>query len=78
MEVIQRRNWEVPHNATLFAHKMVVLFNCRVVTVKTFTEIEFANFSLRCKDVEVAVDSAKRDARDLFTHLLVNPLRCRM
>ena len=78
MEVILRRNWEVPHNATLFTHKMVVLFDGRVVSVKSFTEIEFANFPLRCKDVEVSVNCAERHPRDLFTHLSVNPFRSRM
>jgi hypothetical protein len=78
MEVILRRNWEVPHNATLFTNKMVVLFCGRVVPVKSFTEIEFANFPLRCKDVEVAVNCAEGDMRNLLTHLLVNPFRRRM
>jgi hypothetical protein len=75
MEVILRRNWEVPHNATLFTNKMVVLFYGRVVSMKSFTEIEFANFSLRCKDVEVSVNCAERHPRYLFTNLSVNPLR---
>jgi hypothetical protein len=78
VEVILRRNCEVPHNATLFTHKMVVLFDGRVVSVKTFTEIEFANFPLRCKDMEVAVDGAKRHPRNLLTHLCVYPFRSRM
>ena len=78
MEVILRRNCEVPHNATLFTNKMVVLFCGRVVPVKSLTEIEFANFPLRCKDVEVAVDCAERNMRNLLTNLLVDPFRCRM
>jgi len=78
MEVVLRRNWEVPHNATLFTNKMVVLFYGRVVSVKSFSEIEFANFSLRCKDVEVSVNCSERYPRYLFTNLLVNPLRGRM
>jgi hypothetical protein len=78
MEVILRRNWEVPHNATLFTDKMVVLFYGRVVPVKPFTEIEFANFPLRCKDMEVSVNCAERHPRYLLTNLLVHPLRGRM
>lgn len=78
VEVILRRNWEVPHNATLFANKMVVLFYGRVVSVKSLTEIEFANFSLRCKDVEVSVNCAERHPRNLLTNLFVNPLSSRM
>jgi hypothetical protein len=78
MEVILRRNWEVPHNATLFTNKMVVLFYGRVVSVKSLTEIEFANFPLRCKDVEVSVNCAERHPRYLFTNLFVNPLGGRM
>lgn len=74
VEVILRRNWEVPHNATLFTNKMVVLFYSRVVSVKSFTEIEFANFPLRCKDVEVSVNCAERHPRYLLTNLFVNPL----
>jgi hypothetical protein len=59
VEVISRRNCEVPHNATPVTNKMVVLFYGRVVPVKSFTEIEFANFPLRCEDVEVTIDCAQ-------------------
>jgi len=75
VEVILRRNCEVPHNATMVTYKMVVLFYGRVVPVKSFTEIEFANFPLRCKDVEVSVNGAERHPRYLFTNLFVYPLR---
>jgi len=75
VEVILRRNCEVPHNATPVTDKMVVLFYGRVVPVKSFTEIEFANFRLRCKDVEVTVDCAEGYVRYLLTNLLVNPFR---
>jgi hypothetical protein len=78
MEVILRRNWEVPHNATLSTNKMVVLFYGRVVSVKSLTEIEFANFPLRCKDVEVSVNCAERHPRYLLTNPFVNPFRGRM
>jgi len=78
MEVILRRNLEVPHNATLFTNKMVVLFYGRVVTVKSFTEIELANFPLRCKDVEVSVNCSEGHPRYLFPDLLVYPFRSRM
>jgi len=75
VEVILRRNCEVPHNATLITNKMVVLFYGRVVPVKSFTKIEFANFRLRCKDVEVTIDCAEGYVRYLLTNLLVYPFR---
>jgi hypothetical protein len=75
VEVILRRNCEVPHNATLIANKVIVLFNGRVVPVKSFTEIEFANLRLRSKDVEVSVDRAEGYVRYLLANLLVDPFR---
>jgi hypothetical protein len=78
VEVILRRNGEVPHNATLFTNKMVVLLYGRVVSVKSFTEIEFANFPLRCKDVEVAVNCAEGYTWDLLPNLFMHPFRRRM
>jgi len=78
VEVILRRNWEVPHNATLFTNKMVVLLYGRVVSVKSFTEIELANFPLRCKDVEVTVNCTERNTWDLLPDLLVYPFSRRM
>jgi hypothetical protein len=69
VEVILRRNCEVPHNATLIANKVIVLFNGRVVPVKSFTEIEFANLRLRSKDVEVSVDRAEGYVRYLLQNL---------
>lgn len=76
MEVILRRNCEISHNAALLAHEMVVLVNHSVVTVKPFAEIEFANLSLRCKDMEISVDCAKGDLRNLLANLLKDPF-CR-
>ncbi len=80
MEVILRRNLKVPHNATLFTNEMVVLFYGRVVSVKTFTEVEFAYLPLRCKDMEVSVNRAERNMREVLANLPVDPfcgwMRC--
>lgn len=76
VEVLLRRYFQVPHNAAVFAHKMIVLIHCRVVTMKPFSKIEFLNLSLSCEDVEVSIDCAKRNARYLRSDLLIHPL-CR-
>jgi hypothetical protein len=65
VEILLKRNFEVPHNAAALAHKMIVLIHCSIVAMKPLSEVEFPNLSLSCEDVEVSIDCAKRDAGNL-------------
>jgi hypothetical protein len=78
VEVRLRGNSEIPHNAAVFAHKMIVLIHCRIITMKPLSKIEFLDFSLSCEDVEVSIDCAQRNAGYLRTDLLIYPLGRRM
>jgi hypothetical protein len=75
MKVLLRRNLKVSYNAAAFAHKMIVLAYCCVITMEPLTKIEFLNFSLSSEDVEVSIDRTKRDAGYQRTYLLIHPLR---
>ncbi len=78
VEVLLKWNFEVPHDAAVLAHKMIVLIHCCVVTMKPLSKVEFLDLSLSCEDVEVSIDCAKRDAGNLRANLLIDPLRRRM
>lgn len=73
MEVFLRGDFKVSHYPTSFAHKMIVIACCRVITMKPLAKIEFLYLSLSCKDVEVAIDCAKRDMGYLRSYLLMHP-----
>jgi hypothetical protein len=76
VEVLLRRDLKVSHYAASFAHKMIVLIYCCIITMETLSKIEFLYLSLSSKDVEVSIDGAKRNAGHLRTHLLMHPF-CR-
>jgi hypothetical protein len=76
MKVFLRRDFKVPHYAASFAYKMIVLIYCCIVAMKPLSKIEFLDLSLSGEDVEVSIDCAKRNARYLRTHLLMDPF-CR-
>ena len=75
VEVILRSNLKVPHNAAVFAHKMIMLVHCCVIAMEPLSKIEFLNLSLSCEDVEVSIDCTKRDVGYLRTDLLIHTLR---
>jgi len=78
VQVLLQRNFEVPHNTAVLAHKMIVLIYRSVIAVKPLSEVEFPDLSLSCEYVEVSIDCAKRDSGNLRTNLLIDPLRRRM
>ena len=75
VEVLLRRYFQVPHNAAVFAHKMIMLVHCCVIAMEPLSKIEFLNLSLSCEDVEVSIDCTKRDVGYLRTDLLIHTLR---
>jgi hypothetical protein len=78
MEVLLWRYLKVSYYAASFAHKMIVLIYCCIVTMKPLSKIEFLNLSLSSEDVEVSIHCAKRDAGYLRTYLLMHPFCRRM
>ena len=78
VQVLLKWNFEIPHNAAALAHEMIVMIHCCVVTMKPLSKVEFLDLSLSCEDVEVSIDCAERDARNLRANLLIDPLCRRM
>jgi hypothetical protein len=61
VEVLLRGKIEIPDDAATFTHKMTMLIYCCVVTMKPLSKIEFLNFSLSRKDMEVSIDCPERN-----------------
>ena len=74
VQVFLRREVKVLHHPTLLTDEMIVVLDHRIISTQAFAEIQFADLSLFFQDVEVAIDGTERDARNMLSDLIIDPL----
>jgi len=78
IEVFLRGYIEIFDPTALKTHEVIVLINECVVAAGCFSEVELPNLSLLLENIQIPIDSSKRNPGHLLPHPVEYPLGRRM
>lgn len=73
VDIVLRRDGKILHRPAELTNKVIMLLHGRIISMDSFTEIELADFPLRCEYVKITVNCAKRYSGNLLSDLFVHP-----
>jgi hypothetical protein len=73
VDIVLRRDGKILHRAAELANEVIMLLHGPIISMDSFTEIELADFPLRCEDVKITVNCAKGYSGNLLSDLFVHP-----